>query len=231
MTKQKDPLKPSAGDYLHSIVKAGLSSVPYGGSAAAELFALVIAPPLEKRRKKWMDDVAERLKRLEVDKRVDLAELQNNDLFIDVVLKTTQFALRNSQKEKLEYLKNALLNVATGKYSDEDTVHSFLNLVDNFSAWHIRILRLYDDPVRWFQEQGKVAPDFYTAGLEAVMETAYPDLRGKREVYDIIWRELSQNGLLGGASLHAMMTGQGLLQRKTTELGRQFLEFIAESGV
>jgi hypothetical protein len=225
MSKSKGIVKRSAGDVVHSTVKGALGAVPYVGPLAAELFQLVIAPPLEKRRSEWMEDIAKRLKELEKEKRISYEELESNDQFVDAILKTTQIALRNSQKEKLEALKNALVNVALGKYTDQDTMHTFLNFIDTFSVWHIRILKLYDDPTKWFEESRRAFPT-YIGGLETIMEEAYPDLRGKRTFYDIVWRELSQNGLLTGVSLHTMMTGQGISQRHTTDLGQQFLSFI-----
>jgi hypothetical protein len=51
----------SKGDVAHAVVKTVLSAVPYAGGPAAELFALVIAPSLEKRRARWMEEVAEGL--------------------------------------------------------------------------------------------------------------------------------------------------------------------------
>jgi hypothetical protein len=225
MSKSKGPAKRSAGDFVHSTVKGALGAIPCAGPLAAELFQLVIAPPLERRRAEWMEDIAKRLKKLEEEKRISYEELGSNDQFVDAILKTTQIALRSSQKEKLEALKNALVNVALGNFTDQDTMHTFLNFIDTFSVWHIRILKLYNDPTRWFEESGRAFPNYF-GGLETIMEEAYPDLRGKRNFYDIVWRELSQNGLLTGASLHTMMTGQGLSQRHTTDLGQQFLKFI-----
>lgn len=42
--------KPKMEDIPYSLIKAGLGSIPLLGSAAIELFSLVITPPLEKRR-------------------------------------------------------------------------------------------------------------------------------------------------------------------------------------
>jgi hypothetical protein len=37
-------------DIAHSLVKGGLGAIPVIGSLAAEVFGLVVTPPLEKRR-------------------------------------------------------------------------------------------------------------------------------------------------------------------------------------
>ena len=56
-----EPPRPSAVDVLHTALRAALGSVPVVGAAAVELFALVVATPLEKRRHRWMEEVATRL--------------------------------------------------------------------------------------------------------------------------------------------------------------------------
>jgi hypothetical protein len=99
--------KQSKGDVAHSIVKAGLSSVPVIGSAAAELFQNVVQPPLEKRRIQWMDQVGKKLTELE-ENGLKLEELQENEQFISAAMHASQIALRNHQSEKLESLRNAL---------------------------------------------------------------------------------------------------------------------------
>lgn len=46
--------KKSAGDIIHATVKAVISAIPIAGAPAAEIFALVVAPPLERRREEWV---------------------------------------------------------------------------------------------------------------------------------------------------------------------------------
>jgi hypothetical protein len=43
------------GDVAVGVVKAAISAAPVIAGAAAELFSLVIAPPLEKRKMQWME--------------------------------------------------------------------------------------------------------------------------------------------------------------------------------
>jgi hypothetical protein len=85
MTTENDGLEPptsSAGDKAHALAKAGIGSIPLVGAAATELFQMVIAPPLERRRQAWMEAVVEGLRRLEGDKRLDIDQLKYNDTFI-----------------------------------------------------------------------------------------------------------------------------------------------------
>lgn len=52
------------GGVQHTVAKAGIALIPVIGGAAAELFALVLALPLEKRRDEWMAEVADYLSRM-----------------------------------------------------------------------------------------------------------------------------------------------------------------------
>jgi hypothetical protein len=90
-----------ASDVAHTLVKAGLSAVPIVGSSANELFSLVITPSLEKRRDKWNESIAEALKVLEEQiSGFKIEFLCENELFISTVMKASQVAIRNHQKEK-----------------------------------------------------------------------------------------------------------------------------------
>ena len=102
MSEQEKPRK-TAGDVLHALVKAGVSGIPIVGAPAAEIFALVVAPPLERRRDKWIESIGSGLKELaEKVEGFKLEELSQNETFITTVIHASQAAIRNHQKEKLE---------------------------------------------------------------------------------------------------------------------------------
>lgn len=123
----------SKGDVLHAITKAGLSAIPIVGGPAVELFQYVVQPPLEKRRFEWMTSIGEKLNELEENK-FDLEKLKNDENFISVMMNASQMALRTHQEEKLDALRNAILNVAKGEAPDESVQHLFLNFVDFYCA-------------------------------------------------------------------------------------------------
>ncbi len=224
MSKDKN-LKKTKGDYALSIAKAGLGSIPVIGAAASELLGIIVTPPLEKRRQKWMEEVGKRLKSLE-DKGYELEELKENEIFLDTVLSATQIALRNSNKEKLEYLKNAIINTAITETTDESLIHIFLSLIDTFTIWHIRILCLFSDPIKWFEKNEKQLPNLTMGGLSTILEYAYNELRGKRDFYDLIWSDLYKNALINTEGIHTTMSSSGLYIDRTSDLGNKFLNFI-----
>ena len=223
------PPSRSARDAAHSLVKAVMSAVPAVGGPAAELFAALVQPPLERRRDEWMQSVGLELERLRQEG-LDLDSLGNNEAFIDTVLHATHIALRNHQEEKRAALRNAIMNTATGGTLDDMRRHMFLRYVDEFTPEHLGILVLFDNPVNWFERAQRAFPNLYMGGLSHVLAEAFPALQGQREIYDQIWKDLYQRGLVNTDGLHTTMTGQGLQASRTTELGKAFLSFIQREG-
>jgi hypothetical protein len=208
----------SKGDVAHAIVTAGLSAVPMLGGPAVELFRYLVQPPLDKRCEAWMKEVGENLQQLE-KKGLDLDKLLGNEPFISAVMQASQAALRTHKAEKLAALRNAVLNIATGQAPEETVQHLLLSFVDQLSEMHLRIIKVFSAPV--------APPGLSMGGLENVLEHNIPELRGQRELYDQLWRDLYGRGLVNTDGLHVTMTGNGLIQRRTTALGEALLKLIS----
>ena len=63
-------------------------------------------------------------------------------------------------------------------------------------------------------------------GLLNVIERAFPGLHGERAFCDVVFEDLITRGLIGRVGLHVTMSGQGLLTKRTTTMGDDFLDFI-----
>ena len=218
--------KTTKKDIAHSLAKGGLGTIPIIGSLASEIFGLVVTPPLEKRRAEWMNEIAEKLKELENKKEIDLNELKENEQFIDVVLQATTFALKTSEKKKIECFRNTVLNTATGESPDKTKSQIFLNQLDKFTDWHIIILDFIDSPRDWFEKKGKTPPNYMAGSIYSLIIEAFPELKNQDELLDIIWDDLKMTGFHKTGGLKAMMTGNGVLSDRTTAFGKEFLDFI-----
>jgi len=159
-----------------------------------ELFTSVVAPPLEKRRDEWMQNVGEALQELQTERGIDPEDLRSNEGFVDTVLQASQAALRTSQQEKRDALRNAILHAALPSAPDQSLQQMFVSWVEVLTVWHLRILNLFDDPPGWFAREGKRTPELVMGSLSAVLEDAYPELRGRRGFYDQVWNDLHQRG-------------------------------------
>lgn len=227
MAKNHDVPEATLGDRLHTLAKAGIASIPVVGAAASELFTVILAPPLEKRRVEWMNDVAERLKELDERGELKLEDLRDNETFITTAMQASQAAIRNHQSEKREALRNAVLNAALPNPPEESLQQHFINQVDTFTVWHIRLLGIFKDPPRWFERNDRTPPNFsFSSSLEQLLEAAWPELQNRYDFLNVIVEELESKGLYSGGGLRTMMTGGGALGKRTTDMGDAFLEFI-----
>ena len=224
--KKKTAPLPEEGflDGLYRGAKATASLFP-GGGTAAELLSAVIVPPVAKRRDEW-------LRKLECDLRTledkvecfTIQSLQQNNLFLSAVLYATQLAMRSHQKEKLDALRNAVLNVATANAPDEDLQLMFLNLIDTFTPWHLRLLRFFCTPKTYGVTPRH--PDDQRGSYE-ILEQTFPDLKRRRVFCDQIVKDLAICGLVSSSvatdQLHGNLDLWGV---SPTDLADQFLTFI-----
>jgi hypothetical protein len=225
--QQHEQPKKTKSDIEHTLIKAGLSAIPIVGGSAAELFGSLIVPPLEKRRDEWIKSIAEGLINLqEKVKEFQIEKLKDDPIFVTTVLQATQVALRSHQKEKLEALRNAILNTAIGNAPNDDLQLMFLNFIDSFVPWHLRILTFFQNPRTYGEKKGINYPDYYAGGAETVLIKTFPELASQRSFYDQIAKDLDVRGLMDGGGLQATLTASGMFQKRTTKLGDEFLSFI-----
>ncbi|ENM3768018.1 hypothetical protein V9R55_003573 [Vibrio cholerae] len=130
-------------DKVYRVAETASSMVPFGSA----VFKSLVTAPFEKRLDKWTVEVTDALNQLIEKHGKTVEELQNNEQFIDFILNLSQSATKTSQQEKISYLKAALINSALQPFDDKDEYNYFLNILDSFSAAHIRVLLTYNGVV------------------------------------------------------------------------------------
>jgi hypothetical protein len=170
-----------------------------------------------------MTDVAARLQKLAEDKRISFDELPDRPEFVDCVLQATQAAIRSHQTTKREALRNAVLNAALPGAPDSSTQLMFINFVDHFTEWHIRVLDLFSDPVRWASAHNVTFPELIAGGLNHILLHAFPELKDREPFYRQVWTDLNSSGLLNTPSIGGTMTWNGLVAKRTTNFGDRSL--------
>lgn len=220
----------SAGDAANALMRAGLGSLPIVGGAAAEFWSFVMAPPLERRREEWLESIAREIEQLKasVEGLTD-EDLANNALFVTTVLRASQSAMLSHQGEKLDLLRNAVLNSAAANPPDDDEAMMFLAFVDAFTPWHVRILRYLDAPTEHARADGIAIAHRadQTITLALILEENFPELRGREQFYSQIVRDLFARGLVVSQELYGKITVQGSWESRTTPFGARFLRFVA----
>lgn len=224
------PGKSTGREIVERVTEAALGSVPLVGSALAVAFVTALGWKLEERRGKWFTELAEGLE--ELRERVgdlDLETLTRNDLFTDAVVTATRTAEHTHQAEKIEALRNAVLNSVGPDAPDADSQAIILNLIDRFTPSHLRLVTLWDNPPAWFAAHDIPQPTAAFATSRTVtVEAGLPEMRGRKDFYLLVASELASAGLLN-ASLTGMVQPPSLMSRLTTDFGRQFVRFISSA--
>jgi hypothetical protein len=214
------PEEATPGDAAYALVQATVSLIP----GAADLLQMIIAPPLARRQREWMEDVAAAIRQLEAHQGVSPEDLRGNDSFVDAFLAAWPAAVKTSQQEKRAALRNAVVNAALPGAPDLAQQQTFISLIDRWTEWHLRLLKLFQNPKAWRGPGGRQVRE--DGSLSGVIEQAYPELRGRGDFYTQVWADLHASGLHGTPGLHTMMTGPGTMATRTSDLGDTFLAFI-----
>ncbi len=132
--------------------------------------------------------------------------------------------------EKLAALREAVADPAKSVPVADSLREMFLGWADRFTVWHLRVLAFLDDPKAWFAARNRPFPAMMMGSLSGVLTDAYPELRDRRDFYDLIAKDLWLTGLLNTDGLHAMMSAGGAAASRTTDIGKQFLRFVTDTG-
>ena len=123
-------------------------------------------------------------------------------------------------------MRNAVLNSALPTAPDDDLKAMFLGYIDALTPWHLKILSFFEDPNEWARRRGITFPSRMMGGMATTLEDAMPELKGRREFYDLLVKDLNSRGLLLTDQLHTTVTEQGMRASLTTGYGSQFIAFI-----
>ena len=220
-----DPMPgPSAADWFAGLVAAGISGIPGWWSApAAVLFSLITAPLLNSSREEWLEDVRQELNDLRRKvERLTPEALRDDKVFVAAIAQATMAAMRTPEPDKREALKNAVVHVAVNAVLGpgpsavalhpirSDVELMFLNMIDNFTATHLQVLRL--------------CANVTSEGVER--------LRRDRDMSDQAVIDLVNRGLIKDTRPYVARgreSGEALIVSRwdVSSLGEQFLRFIS----
>ncbi len=213
--------KRTARDIEHSLVRGALSGIPIAGGVASEIFNLIIVPPLTKRRDEWIDSIVEGLNDLEVKvEGFKIEELSKNDSFITTIMHATQAVIRNHQTEKLEALRNAVLNTALATSPREDNIIMiYLNFIESFTPWHIKMLSLFEEHQTQAGLDETLASSLAGKGMDVLVKEIAA-ISGIRDFDKFVSKELADNKLI-------ILNLTNLLDSHITLFGSNFLKYIS----
>ena len=217
----QNELEVLASDAVEVTYKTLISAIPIGGPLAVNIWDAVQNYSLKKRREKWQKMVEIRLSHIEKT----LEEVGENENFTSAIMKATETAIRTADSDKMTFLADAVANSLESTL-DESRIMIFLNLVDKYTAWHLKILHYFRNPTAF--EDVKMQK-YYMGSPEDPLLDHFPDLKEwSGQLIDKIVKDLYNDGMLDIASLHGTMSPSGMVASRTTELGNEFIDFITK---
>jgi hypothetical protein len=245
----------TAFDYGLSTAKVMALVFPFLGPGVS-LLEILTAPSRGRRLTDWCERF--RLHFNELSQKVaglTPEALAKDEAFVSAFAQATQAALRTHQQEKLDALRNAVLNVALGREPDADRQGQFLSLVDRFTAAHLIphliLLRFFQDPSGHFEKRRIPIPTVPVGTKCLAYELvciAMPELHQKLQsplqgrtgapvqmiqslLTDLVTAQLIALERLNEMWVVPRFGGQPaavLINPVTTHLGNDFLAFITE---
>ncbi|MEO7833699.1 MAG: hypothetical protein ABIR50_00155, partial [Ginsengibacter sp.] len=119
-------------DKIHSGAKVLINLIPMAGGSLAEIFNALIQPPIEKRKKEWMMEVADAVRTIEAKQTAIVQTLSSNEEFTSLLISATIIAYKTHLNEKYKKLKCALINSVDSTLS-YDIQQVYLQFIDNLT--------------------------------------------------------------------------------------------------
>lgn len=215
-----------------AIVKVVLGLVPHVGGALAEFVGLT-QNTLAKRQEAWMVEISNAVNELHNRAGISVQDLMHNDAFVSFLLRSTDIALRNHQREKFVALRCALVSVAMPEQSSDDLAFQFLRYIEELTVTHLAILEA-------------ISLHHVVFGQIKTMQAVYEELNRNnvltqdKHVFRSFLNDLNARGLLHSSDLQdyeEYESKAGYIALETsdrhsltvTPLGHRFLQFISSS--
>ena len=223
ITKMKEDIQHiPPGEHILNIFKAVLANIPVG-AAISSLMTDYIPSSKSKRINEFARQIAEDLRRLK-DK-IDNEYILKDD-FAYLFEQAFRGVAQNYQKDKIEAFRGILINSAIRPDIKQEEKEFFLNLVDNLSVLHIRILKFLANPMSYIKEQG-IDPNSIQGGFSDIFRKLMPELA--TPIIESAFGDLYQRGLIGTdkSIFHTMTSASGLhlVGDRVNNLGKGFIEF------
>lgn len=217
------------------IIESGKSTLELlpGGAAIVKIFELLYKTPFEKSKIEFQHDICDALNKL-TKKGYIIEELRNDPEFLEIIHHATRIAVASFKEEKRLALKNAILNAAQRNAPEFAIQQIFLNHIERFTEWHIKILKFCSNPKNWFTSHGLAPAKDGMGGLGLSfrnhLEAAYKELKPQKDLVNAILTDLYNAELLKDNKdmLNQITTVNQTLTSKTTPLGEKLIKYISE---
>lgn len=209
--------KEDAKTIAEIVVKTGTSVIPFAGTLLSCVIDEIKSKSMQKRQEEWMRIVEEKLEECVID----LDTIGDNENFTTTIIKATEIASKTAEREKKEYLANAVVS-SLAFTAEESILMIYMELLEKYTVWHLQILQHFYNP-----ELGIGRGNEYMGAADSPLYRRYPHMKERTDLVDKIVTDLQNEGMLSnGSYMHSSMTSNGIYAKRTTKLGDEFLQFV-----
>jgi hypothetical protein len=140
------PREPGPAKWIGKTLEAGASAVPFVGGPLAVVTATIFGYAYSKRVDQWRDELTATVQYLIDHHGLTAEDLADDDEFLDAVATATRIAAAPSSADKRRRLRNALINIGSGKAPEADKQAIYLRYIDELTPSHMRLLDFMNDP-------------------------------------------------------------------------------------
>lgn len=199
--------------YNYNAIKSSFEMLP-AGPGLANFYLKYVKSPAEERLNNFLNTVVESLLELEIQINSNLD--YDNPKFQTTFMYGLQIASRNHQEEKLNSLRYAILNSINNTSFDDDREKIFLNLIDEFTTLHIKVLSSIENYGGAAFIENKDIKDIL------------PNFYEQYELYEQILKDLLNSNLIRDNSDYSFRDPEPFNSRSKFDLEREFSNI--ESG-
>lgn len=187
----------------------------------------------QRRQLEFLMRLFKRLQELENSLDSEFIKKDEFEIYIQRFLDNIKY---EQYKEKILAFQNAMVNIATKKFSNNLEIEYFINNLLNFSDLHFKILVFFYNPLNYFKEKGINIEEYrnQTGGENRVIEQVFEDINS--QLLELASKELHDKGFTtmkfpfsGGLSTQSAY--DRLTQDYLTPLGRRFISFVKDEQI
>ncbi len=208
-------------DIAYNAAEKLIEQIPVVGTIITIVASQFLGPSLAKRQIEWWKEMADAFEAEERKNEAFRTEHAfESESFITAVVQASRIAVSTHQHEKRILLRNALMNIATGRAPGEDMQHIYLRLIDEFTPSHVAILGfLWRAAPRLAKAHGGTLPA--NLSFQQVLDELEPQYQREHQLVEQILQDLLSRGLATLAKMNASYP-----QQVMTNSGIAFLRFV-----
>jgi hypothetical protein len=208
-------------------IRAAVDAIPIVGGSLSTLIEQMIP---EWRFKRLLTFVAELSVDIEACKDRIRLDYLSKEQFGFLFEQTFRAVLENYQVEKLEALRNILVNSMVSSDVNQEMKEYMLGLVGRLGSLHMRFVSLLEDPPDYYRSHEVEDNSSQLVGGSIMQELRKCFMTMTDDTIRAVWNDLYNYALVNteARNLGAMISARGsrALEGRLTEFGRIFVRFV-----